>query len=394
MSHRYPTLWAIFFAATVLLGGCETPEEPQSSADRESSQKALESGIALGEPQAGQAAETVQPSSRRTASTKPGGHSAAPAQTSDSVAASANWQGLDPVQHAALRPSSNQALSGLPGLPDKPLPAPAVCGDGVIAGSEQCESVGGVFGQCCDPATCKYKLNGVACDLDGDLCTQDTCQTGLCSAGLAKTCNDNNACTDDNCNATTGDCQFTNDNYNVCSDNNACTNTDFCQAGVCVGSNATQCNDNKACTDDACNPVTGTCTYTNDDTNVCSDLNACTEGDHCLAGTCMGGAPKVCNDNNACTDDSCNIATGNCIYTNDNNNPCSDGNPCTLSDVCVAGTCVGNNLKVCDDGNACTDDTCDPVTAACIFLNDDTNSCSDGDKCTKLDICQSGACVR
>src|SRR5206468_652218 len=101
----------------------------------------------------------------------------------------------------------------------------------------------------------------------------------------------------------------TNDDTNTCSDGNACTQTDSCVSGVCVGSNPVLCDDGNACTDDACNPTTGMCEYTNDDTNTCSDGNSCTTGDHCSAGSCLG-TPVVCNDGNQCTDDACNPTTG------------------------------------------------------------------------------------
>ncbi len=48
-----------------------------------------------------------------------------------------------------------------------------------------------------------------------------------------RTCNDNNACTTDTCNAATG-CVFTN-NTNACSDGNACTINDTCGGGSCSG---------------------------------------------------------------------------------------------------------------------------------------------------------------
>lgn len=50
------------------------------------------------------------------------------------------------------------------------------------------------------------------------------------------------------------------------------------------------------------------------------------------------------------------------------NDPCDDGNPCTTSDVCQAGTCTGTavaNGTSCDDGNACTlTDTCQGGTCS------------------------------
>jgi hypothetical protein len=52
-----------------------------------------------------------------------------------------------------------------------------------------------------------------------------------------------------------------------------------------------------------------------------------------------GGAG--CDDGNPCTDDICDPEAG-CLHAH-NNLPCSDGNACTTNDACVAGTCVGGN---------------------------------------------------
>src|SRR6266850_6575531 len=58
-----------------------------------------------------------------------------------------------------------------------------------------------------------------------------------------------------------------------------------------------------------------------------------------------------CDDANVCTTDTCNLLTG-CVHTN-NGNPCSDGSACTTGDNCSGGACVGAPL-VCDDANICT----------------------------------------
>ena len=157
-----------------------------------------------------------------------------------------------------------------------------------------------------------------------------------------------------------------------------------------MGGTATSCNDNNPCTEDSCNPATG-CQHANN-TASCSDGNACTTGDTCSGGSCVAGTPTVCNDNNVCTDDACNPATGACVYTNDNTNTCSDGNSCTVGDACSAGACVAGAPVVCNDSNACTDDACNPATGLCVFTIDNTNSCTDGNACTS-DACVNGSCV-
>lgn len=46
-------------------------------------------------------------------------------------------------------------------------------------------------------------------------------------------------------------------NGTLCSDGNVCTQTDVCENGVCVGMNPLSCEDNQPCTVDSCNPTTG-----------------------------------------------------------------------------------------------------------------------------------------
>jgi hypothetical protein len=82
-------------------------------------------------------------------------------------------------------------------------------------------------------------------------------------------CTDNNACTTEACNATTGTCQTT--QTTTCNDNNACT-TESCNAttGACDSTDiSNQCDDNNPCTDDSCDPMNG-CTHTPNENPACA----------------------------------------------------------------------------------------------------------------------------
>ncbi len=215
-------------------------------------------------------------------------------------------------------------------------------------------------------------------------------------------CDDNNPCTTDTCDPTTG-CVYTN-NTAVCDDNNACTSGDVCSGGTCQGT-AINCDDNNACTTDSCNTATG-CVNTNN-TNACNDNNNCTTGDTCAGGVCVGTAvicssnqfcdpadgtckactsDSQCNDNNVCTTDTC--VSGACVNTN-NTAACNDNNACTTNDVCSGGVCSGTAMN-CDDNVACTTDSCS--NGVCSHTPNNA-SCDDNDACT-TDTCNtSTGCV-
>ena len=173
---------------------------------------------------------------------------------------------------------------------------------------------------------------------------------------------------------------------NACGQGAATTGAAASDAGLITCTPIDQCHDAGTC-----NPGTGLCSNPNKtDGASCNDGNACTAGDTCGGGVCNPGSPVVCTDNNGCTDDTCNPASG-CVYTN-NSNPCDDGNPCTQTDTCSGGVCVGSNPVICTDNNPCTDDTCNPATGLCVSVANDGNPCTDGNICTN-DACVGGSCV-
>ncbi len=216
------------------------------------------------------------------------------------------------------------------------------------------------------------------CNLKDDDCDGQTDEPG----GLM--CDDGAQCTYDNCVA--GACQHP-PMTGACDDASACSTGDKCSDGACVGV-AVVCDDKNPCTQDACNPSLG-CTSTPADGGLCSDGSVCTVGDVCQGGACLPGATTACDDDNLCTTDSCNALTG-CIAAS-NSLPCSDGDACTLGDGCKNGACANTGKLPCNDGNPCTDDSCDPVQG-CLFA---TNSliCSDNNVCTTGDVCAQGVCA-
>ncbi len=142
---------------------------------------------------------------------------------------------------------------------------------------------------------------------------------------------------------------------------------------------------------------------------ACDDRSACTTGDICDGkGTCVGTPLPGINDGNPCTTDSCNASTGAITHTpvtnscctsgvaKANGTSCNDGNACTQTDACQAGTCTGSNPVACTALDQChVAGTCDPATGACSNPVKSAGSpCSDGMPCTAGDYCDStGRCI-
>lgn len=213
------------------------------------------------------------------------------------------------------------------------------------------------LGDLCVEGACEGQV-ATDCD-DGDHCTIDVCDPtspeGCRHESIANLCADDNPCTDDACDPERG-CVYT-FNDDPCDDRSACTTGDTCQAGACIGRHVDP-NDGNPCTDDACDPASGVVNIPN--RLPCTDLNACTVGDTCADGLCVPGAtPLPCDDANACTDDGCEPASG-CVFT-EHTRACDDASLCSDNDRCRAGECVGQVVD-CDDANTCTADSCAPAT--------------------------------
>jgi len=137
----------------------------------------------------------------------------------------------------------------------------------------------------------------------------------------------------------------------------ACTEGDLCVAGACAGQPVV-CNDGLTCTADSCDTATGECLYT---------------PQHAL-----------CNDQNPCTDDLCVPGVG-CVYTPDNTNVCADELFCNGVELCIKGTCKGGQLP-CGDSIDCTADSCNEAKDVCVHVPDDS-LCQDALVCNGIEYC-------
>ena len=299
-----------------------------------------------------------------------------------------NCQGAAGCQHVSLDGTPCNADSNVCTVDD-------ACSEGNCEPGKvlDCDDKNACTTDTCDLAKgCTHvAFEGLPCDADGSACTAgDVCQGGGCHKGPVVVCDDNNPCTDDACDPTTGQCQAKSGGDNVpCDDSSKCTSKDACFNGGCKGK-PVDCDDGNACTDDVCDPKTG-CAHQPASGVACSDENPCTLSDLCKDGTCESGKAKVCPGSQSCIGAACSVVDGACKFANlADGAPCNDASACTNLDGCVSGLCKGKSL-ICDDKNPCTDDGCDPLLGC--GKADNQDKCDDGNACTALDICGGGKCA-
>ncbi|MCA9667787.1 MAG: hypothetical protein KC503_19440 [Myxococcales bacterium] len=300
------------------------------------------------------------------------------------------------------------------------------CGNGVVEGSEQCDTAiaagqpGACPTSCSDGSSCTTDalLNGGTCGAQCSFTPITSCANddGCCPAGC-------NATNDNNCSASCGNgvveppetCDTTiaagqpGACPQTCSDGNACTTDTLLNGGTCAAqctfSAITQCRDNDNCCPTGCN---------NNNDNDCSPScgNGVVEGteqcDTAIAAGQPGACPTSCSDGSSCTRDvllnagtcgaqcsfppitSCADGDGccptGCNATTDNDCSPSCGNgvvePPELCDTAIAAGQPGACPTSCSDGQACTSDTllnAGTCGAQCSFTP--ITSCTNGDGC-------------
>ncbi len=239
----------------------------------------------------------------------------------------------------------------------------------------------------CEPSSgkCVAQLTqtGIPCDADGSVCTvDDFCKDGLCTKGKLMNCDDSKPCTADTCDAKLS-CAHQNMVGDCDADGDACTVGDSCQSGACMAGTQKVCNDNEPCTTDSCNKTSGACVYAQTGAS-CSDGSECTTGDKCGTDpssgkyTCIGGAGPNCDDSNPCTIDTCDpTKNGGCSHKVDASvqQVCYTGDPKTKDvGICKAG------VKSCDASGLLGDCLGQVLPAAsdpCDGLDNDCNGNAD-----------------
>ncbi|MEW6267892.1 MAG: DUF4215 domain-containing protein [Thermodesulfobacteriota bacterium] len=146
----------------------------------------------------------------------------------------------------------------------------AACGNAIVESPETCDD--------------GDLQSGDGCDAN---CTPTGCGNGIVTAG--EHCDDGNLADGDGCSST---CQIQGcgdgdlDPGEQCDDGNL-SNADCCSATCTFRPAGIACDsDGNVCTDDVCNGA-GACTH-QANTAPCNDGAACTVGDTCVAGACVG----------------------------------------------------------------------------------------------------------
>src|SRR5262249_40434793 len=94
--------------------------------------------------------------------------------------------------------------------------------------------------------------------------------------------------------------------------------------------------------------------------------SACTQGDSCEAGACVGTAIECAASDQCHTAGTCDPQTGTCSNpVKANGSSCNDGSACTQGDSCEAGACVGTAIECTASDQCHTAGTCDPQTGVC-----------------------------
>jgi len=253
----------------------------------------------------------------------------------------------------------------------------------------------GIDGKCIfTPINASYCI---ACNYTTSCTWEDACNPFVCSNSTCVpreiSCDDGNACTDDECVTNTTSKLFQ-CNYTPI----VCTTSDSCYPNVCNSTSGCvikkiECDDGNECTEDSCVVEGGgsiglaSClfdpiVYTSDDSCfsatclngqkvLTSRTDVCDNSNLCAVGICNGTNTKPvceytykqCEEEDKCAPTkSCNVTTGQCEVTGSLPD-CNDLNPCTSDSLICnhTGNSCSNilNTTICDDNNICTVDTCD-----------------------------------
>ncbi|MBI5511968.1 MAG: hypothetical protein HY903_24690 [Deltaproteobacteria bacterium] len=176
-----------------------------------------------------------------------------------------------------------------------------------------------------------------------------------------------------------------------CNDGLFCTVADTCSGSACIGQ-ARACVVGISCRTGACDEGLDQCTGEPvADGAFCDDDRYCTVTDTCIAGECVGaGEPCPGADGDADCSESCDEASDACTLI-DGGSTCDDGDPCTQSDECQLGACLGA-VRACVALDDCHEDgSCSSETGECsVPAKPDGTTCA---ATSASGVCSNGSCV-
>ncbi|MBT9559221.1 MAG: putative metal-binding motif-containing protein, partial [Myxococcales bacterium] len=287
----------------------------------------------------------------------------------------------------------------------------------------------------CDGGLClPLKGDGSTCGEAAE-CISGYCESNVCCASgqccrNAGDCNDENLCTTDAC---TGSyqCQNTANNLQCaigsCLADGNYQEAKFCQDGACTtGGGTVSCESNDPCKIDTCNAATGGCGQKATPIGTTCAPASCTGASKTTAKVCdglgscaLGGSIQPCPGGYTCGPDGESCRTG-CTSSTECQAAyfCSggiclpkkvDGGTCTTAADCVSGNCVNGTCCSsgktccqddgdCDDGNACTLNTCNgeswcTVSFAPVSTQCEAGSCNGLTRTLPKNCNGSGSCT-
>ncbi len=211
------------------------------------------------------------------------------------------------------------------------------------------------------------KPNGTVCDADGTGCTQnDACASGTCVAGAAVNCGVSSVqCVQKKCSSLAFDKYLCQDlavaDLTACdADSNGCTVGDSCYGGACAaGATQTCATYQKECS-------VASCASTGSSSFNCNVVAATSYGPLSPAVACVStDSPTTCPTGYKCLESDSTTHAGLCSPTVQLT--CNDGSACTTGDYCTGGNCVGGTTTLCDDKDPCTTDACDSKSGTCVY---------------------------
>ena len=222
------------------------------------------------------------------------------------------------------------------------------CDDGIECTLDICNDEG----QCHNLTDSGFCSDGKFCNGE-ELCTPEA----DCTTGSPPELDDGKPCTLDLCDEVLDEVLHL-PVEGPCDDQDLCTVGHFCLDGDCHPGIQLDCNDDNPCTLDGCDPTSG-CVNANKE-GPCKNIEPCMTAGVCVDGLCTG-EPLDCDDGNDCTEDSC-VTDFGCSHIAIGFKPCDDGEPCSVDDKCVESVCTPGGyhpdcLSMCGDGKCAYPDS-------------------------------------